>query len=197
VLRASFAATRAWRDRGLDLRVAVNLSTLDLLDELLAERIAHRLEQHGLAPELLTLEITESSLLSDVPRVMATIGHLHRLGVSLSLDDFGTGYSSLSYLRRLPVSELKIDRSFIANILLEAHDDVIVKSTIDLGHNLGLRVVAEGIENSEVMDRLIEVGCDVAQGYGISRPLEVENFDTWLATTSYRVPRIERDPAHN
>jgi len=197
VLRASLAATRAWRDRGLDLRVAVNLSTLDLLDELLAERIAHRLEQHGLAPELLTLEITESSLLSDVPRVMATIGHLHRLGVSLSLDDFGTGYSSLSYLRRLPVSELKVDRSFIANILLEAHDDVIVRSTIDLGHNLGLRVVAEGIENNEVMDRLIEVGCDIGQGYGISRPLEVEKFDIWLATTSYRVPRIEHDPAHS
>lgn len=196
VLRASLAATRTWRDRGLDLRVAVNLSTLDLLDELLAERIAHRLEQHGLAPELLTLEITESSLLSDVPRVMATIGHLHRLGVSLSLDDFGTGYSSLSYLRRLPVSELKVDRSFIANILLEAHDDVIVKSTIDLGHNLGLRVVAEGIENNEVLDRLIEVGCDIGQGYGISRPLEVKKFDTWLATTNYRVPRIERDPAH-
>jgi diguanylate cyclase (GGDEF)-like protein len=196
VLRASLAATRAWRRRGLDLRVAVNLSTLDLLDELLAERIAHRLEQHGLAPELLTLEITESSLLSDVPRVMATIGHLHRLGVSLSLDDFGTGYSSLSYLRRLPVSELKVDRSFIANILLEAHDDVIVKSTIDLGHNLGLRVVAEGIENNEVMDRLIEVGCDIGQGYGISRPLEAGKFDVWLATTNYRVPRIEHDPAH-
>jgi len=197
VLRASFAATCAWRDRGLDLRVAVNLSTLDLFDELLAERIAHRLEQHGLAPELLTPEISEPTLLSDVPRVMATIGHLHRLGVSLSLDDFGTGCSSLSYLRRLPVSELKIDRSSITSILLEAHDDVIVKSTIDLGHHLGLRVVAEGIENSEVMDRLIEVGCDVAQGCGISRPLEVEIFDTWLATTSCRVPRIERDPAHN
>jgi diguanylate cyclase (GGDEF)-like protein len=194
VLRASLAAVRIWRDRGLDLRVAVNLSTLDLLDELLAERIAHRLEQHGLSPELLTLEITESSLLSDVPRVMATIGHLDRLGVSLSLDDFGTGYSSLSYLRRLPVSELKVDRSFISNILLEAHDDVIVKSTVDLGHNLGLRVVAEGIENGEVMDRLIEVGCDIGQGYAISRPLDAVKFARWLATTNYIVPRIQFDP---
>jgi EAL domain-containing protein (putative c-di-GMP-specific phosphodiesterase class I) len=193
VLRTSLETVRAWRARGLDLRVAVNLSTLDLLDELLAERIAHRLEQYGLAPQLLTLEITESSLLSDVPRVMATIGHLHRLGVSLSLDDFGTGYSSLSYLRRLPVSELKIDRGFIANILLEAHDDVIVKSTVDLGHNLGLRVVAEGIENSEVMDRLMEVGCDIGQGYAISRPLEAKKLDRWLATTAYSVPRIELD----
>ena len=125
---------------------------------------------------------------------MATIGHLHRLGVSLSLDDFGTGYSSLSYLRRLPVSELKIDRSFISNILLEAHDDVIVKSTVDLGHNLGLRVVAEGIENGEVMDRLLEVGCDIGQGYAISRPLDSAKFARWLATTSYIVPRIQFDP---
>ena len=176
--------------------MAVELSTLDLLDELSAERLG----QHGFAAEPLTLEITESSLLSDVPRVLAAIGHLHWLGVSLSLDDFGTGYSSLSYLRRLPLSELKIDLSFIADILHEAHeahDDEIVKSTIDLGRNLGVRVVAGGIENSEVMNRLIEVGCHVAQGYGISRPLEVQEFDTWLASTSWRVPRIGRNPARN
>lgn len=95
------------------------------------------------------------------------------------------------------MSELKVDRSFVANILLEAHDDVIVRSTIHLGHDLGLRVVAEGIENNEVMDRPVEVGCDIGQGYGISRPLEAEKFDTWLATTSCCVPRIEHDPARN
>jgi diguanylate cyclase (GGDEF)-like protein len=184
IVTTSIAACLEWRNAGLDIRIAVNLSTLDLLDELLAQRITHRLEQHGLQPDHLTLEITESSLMVDTPRTMATIARLHELGVVLSLDDFGTGYSSLSYLRRLPVAELKIDRSFVANILIEPQDEVIVRSTIDLGHNLGLIVVAEGIENSAVLDRLSILGCDVGQGYGISRPLPIDRLNAWLRTTS-------------
>ncbi len=136
------------------------------------------------------LEITESSLLADTPRTMTTIERLRRLGVQLSLDDFGTGYSSLSYLRRLPVTELKVDRSFVSNLLLDKQDEVIVRSTIDLGHNLGLDVVAEGIESSPVLDRLTELGCDIGQGYGISRPLPADLFDAWLQTTDYHIPRI-------
>ncbi len=194
VLSAALRATRRWRDAGLDLGVAVNLSTLDLLDELLAERLAHRLEQHGLLPEHLTLEITESSLMADTPRTMHTVAQLDQLGVGLSLDDFGTGYSSLSYLRRLPVAELKIDRSFVANIMLEPQDEMIVRSTIDLGHNLGLHVVAEGIENAAVLARLLSLGCDIGQGYGISRPLSEEFVNTWLSTTELEVRRVVSSP---
>ncbi len=187
VLTKALQAARSWHAAGHLLRVAVNLSTHDLLDELLAERIARLLEQHGMAPSLLTLEITESSLLADTPRTMTTIERLRRLGVQLSLDDFGTGYSSLSYLRRLPVTELKVDRSFVSNLLLDKQDEVIVRSTIDLGHNLGLQVVAEGIESSPVLDRLADLGCDIGQGYCISRPLPFELFERWLTTTEYRI----------
>ena len=130
--------------------------------------------------------------MADTPRTMATVTRLHDLGVSLSLDDFGTGYSSLSYLRRLPVTELKIDRSFVANVVLDAHDEVIVRSTIELGHNLGLRVVAEGVENDPVLEHLRGLGCDLGQGYGISRPLDGEMFRRWLGNTPHHVQRTEQ-----
>jgi EAL domain-containing protein (putative c-di-GMP-specific phosphodiesterase class I) len=187
VVTMSVGLARSWIDAGHDLTVSVNLSTLDLLDELLPERIAERLDQHGVAADRLILEITESSLMADTPRTMSTVDRLHRLGVGLSLDDFGTGYSSLSYLRRLPVTELKIDRSFVANVALDAQDEVIVRSTIELGHNLGLRVVAEGAENAPILDRLRALGCDLGQGYGIARPLPPALFDRWLATTPFDV----------
>jgi diguanylate cyclase (GGDEF)-like protein len=192
VLTLSMRAARGWLDDGFDLTVCVNLSTLDLLDDGLPGRIERRLEEHGLAPARLTLEITESSLMADTPRTMATVTRLHDLGVSLSLDDFGTGYSSLSYLRRLPVTELKIDRSFVANVVLDAHDEVIVRSTIELGHNLGLRVVAEGVENDPVLEHLRGLGCDLGQGYGISRPLDGDKFRRWLAATPHHVQRTDQ-----
>jgi EAL domain-containing protein (putative c-di-GMP-specific phosphodiesterase class I) len=183
---------RAVHDRGHHLGLSVNLSTHDLLDPNLAERVAGHLAASSVDPSLLTLEITESSLLIDAPRARATIDELHAVGVRLSIDDFGTGYSSLSYLRQLPVSELKIDQSFVANLLLDVQDEVIVRSTIELGHNLGLLVVAEGVENNEVLDRLQAFGCDVAQGYCISRPLAPDHLLSWLATTS--MPSAKTDP---
>jgi diguanylate cyclase (GGDEF)-like protein len=182
----------AVRDRGHHLGLSVNLSTHDLLDPNLPARVIEPLEANGVDPSLLTLEITESSLLIDAPRARTTINELHELGVRLSIDDFGTGYSSLSYLRQLPVSELKIDQSFVANLLLDVQDEVIVRSTIELGHNLGLLVVAEGVENNEVLDRLQAFGCDVAQGYCISRPLAPDHLLSWLATTS--MPSAKTDP---
>ena len=185
VLELALTAAHDWTELGYDLNVAVNLSTLDLHDELLPDRVLHRLAEHHVPPHRLTFEITESALMSDTPRTLATIQHLEATGVSLSLDDFGTGYSSLSYLRQLPVTELKIDRSFVTNLLLDPHDEVIVRSTIDLGHNLGLTVVAEGIENEPVLHRLRTLGCDLAQGYGISRPLDPTLFKRWLATTNH------------
>jgi diguanylate cyclase (GGDEF)-like protein len=187
ILTSSVRTLSGWHAAGHLLSVAVNLSTHDLLDEGLPKRIANLLERYEVEARFLTLEITESALLADTPRTKGTIERLDQLGVRMSLDDFGTGYSSLGYLRRLPVAELKVDQSFVKNLLLDEQDAVIVKSTIDLGHNLGLQVVAEGIENMPILTRLQELGCDIAQGYGISRPLAPEQFGTWLATTDYAV----------
>ncbi|MFK7919896.1 MAG: putative bifunctional diguanylate cyclase/phosphodiesterase [Ilumatobacter sp.] len=190
VLGKAIRRAKEWRNHGYDLTVAVNLSALDLHDDQLAKRIADQLTANGLAPELLTLEITESSLMVDSVRTMGTIESLDLLGVRLSLDDFGTGYSSLSYLRKLPVYELKIDRSFVSELLANTNDDVIVRSTVDLGHNLGLRVVAEGIENAQVQEALAQLGCDIGQGYGIARPLAPDKFSQWLETTHHPVARL-------
>jgi diguanylate cyclase (GGDEF)-like protein len=192
MLKRGISTLRDIRDRGYHLGLSVNLSTHDLLDRRLAERVQQHLTANDVDASMLTLEITESSLLIDAPRARATINELHEIGVSLSIDDFGTGYSSLSYLRRLPVSELKIDQSFVANVLLDEQDEVIVRSTIDLGHNLGLVVVAEGVENNEVLERLRALGCDTAQGYCVSRPLAPRQFMSWLATTGH--PSRKADP---
>ena len=131
----------------------------------------------------LTLEITESSIMSDPGRTEAVLERLHVLGVGLAIDDFGTGYSSLSYLKRLPVDQVKIDKSFVINMADDENDAAIVRSTVDLGHNLGLRVVAEGVEDHDAWDKLVALGCDLAQGYLLSRPLPVAVFDEWLAET--------------
>ena len=192
MLHRGIGHLREIHDRGYHLGMAVNLSTHDLLDTKLAQRVEQHLNANGVDASMLTLEITESSLLIDAPRARSTINELHEVGVRLSIDDFGTGYSSLSYLRRLPVAELKIDQSFVANLLLDEQDEVIVRSTIDLGHNLGLVVVAEGVENNEVLERLREFGCDIAQGYCISRPLDPGHFNSWLENTN--LPSLKADP---
>ena len=192
MLHRGIGHLREIHDRGYHLGLAVNLSTHDLLDTKLAQRVEQHLSANRVDASMLTLEITESSLLIDAPRARATINELHEVGVRLSIDDFGTGYSSLSYLRRLPVAELKIDQSFVANLLLDEQDEVIVRSTIDLGHNLGLVVVAEGVENNEVLERLREFGCDIAQGYCISRPLDPGHFNSWLENTN--LPSLKADP---
>ncbi|MEO1058459.1 MAG: GGDEF domain-containing protein [Actinomycetota bacterium] len=192
MLSNGIGTLRQIHDRGFHLGLSVNLSTHDLLDTRLPDRVAGYLSMHGVDPALLTVEITESSLLSDAPRSRSTITDLNDIGVQMSIDDFGTGYSSLSYLRRLPVAELKIDQSFVANVLIDEQDEVIVRSTIDLGHNLGLQVVAEGVENNEVLEQLRDFGCDVAQGYCISRPLAARHFIAWLNTTGH--PSRLQDP---
>ena len=191
MLQRGISILREIHDRGHHLGLSVNLSTHDLLDRRLADRVQQHLSSNDVDPSMLTLEITESSLLIDAPRARATIDELHEIGVALSIDDFGTGYSSLSYLRRLPVGELKIDQSFVANVLLDEQDEVIVRSTIDLGHNLGLVVVAEGVENNEVLERLQELGCDIAQGYCISRPLAPVHFLSWLAMTGHPSQKVD------
>lgn len=185
VLERSISQCRAWHDRGIQVTIAVNLSARNLLDENIPKQIMRLLQEYQLPASALDLEITESSIMTDPARAMRVLDHLHELGVGLSIDDFGTGYSSLAYLKRLPVKTLKIDNSFVRNMLEDKQDEVIVNSTIHLAHNLGLVVVAEGVENEELLQRLRGLGCDEAQGYHIGRPMPVDKVDEWLALSAW------------
>jgi diguanylate cyclase (GGDEF)-like protein len=179
VLRRAISQCRSWHARGWDLSVAVNLSVVGLIDLDLPESIDGMLRVAGLDPKYLTLEITESSIM-DTGRTVAAIDRLARLGPRLSIDDFGTGYSSLSYLQKLPVHEVKVDKSFTMSMSANESDAAIVKSIVDLAHNLDLKVVAEGVEDRGSWQRLERMGCDIAQGYYLSRPIPPEAFDEWL-----------------
>jgi diguanylate cyclase (GGDEF)-like protein len=170
VLDRALQDCRAWRDRGLELSVAVNLSPRNLLDTTMPAQVHELLRRHGLPPQALELEITESTAMVDPVRALQILDELHRSGVQLSVDDYGTGHSSLAYLSHLPVDALKIDRSFVMDMGTGSKGDVIVRSTIDLARNLGLVVVAEGVETKEVYRRLSELGCDAAQGYWLGHP---------------------------
>src|SRR5690606_16644532 len=147
----SIAQCRTWHDQGVNVSIAVNLSARNLLDDNIPKQILRMLHEHQLPPAALELEITESAIMTDPTRAMRVLDQLHQLGVQLSIDDFGTGYSSLAYLKRLPVKTLKIDNSFVRNMLEDKQDELIVNSTIHLAHNLGLIVVAEGVENEELL----------------------------------------------
>jgi diguanylate cyclase (GGDEF)-like protein len=175
-------AARLWAQLqlpGQPLRIAINLSTRDLLDPEFPARLETLLSKHGVAPEGFCLEITESAIMDDPLRAEATLKRLSDRGFKLSIDDFGTGYSSLAYLKRLPVDELKIDKSFVMAMEREVDDAKIVRSTVDLAHNMGLTVVAEGVENAAIWALLRELDCDEGQGYHMSRPLPVADFVAW------------------
>ena len=180
VLDEALRQCRTWALQGLDLCVAVNLSTRNLLDVHLPDTVGELLSRWEVHPSLLELEITESTILADPVRAMQILSRLDEMGVRLAIDDFGTGYSSLAYLKRLPVDELKIDKSFILGMEESENDAVIVRSTIDLGRNLGLRVVAEGVETSTAWNRLASLGCDIAQGYYLSRPIPASELTEWV-----------------
>jgi diguanylate cyclase (GGDEF)-like protein len=176
VLERAVAECKGWRNDGRELSVSVNLSVRDLLDLDLPGHVASVLTAHDLAPEALHLEITESMIMSDPDRALDTVTRLRDLGVCISVDYFGTGYSSLANLKRLPISELKIDRSFISSLPHDESDLIIVGSTINLGHDLRLKVVAEGVEDEITLMRLAKLGCDLAQGYYFGRPLPSQEF---------------------
>jgi EAL domain-containing protein (putative c-di-GMP-specific phosphodiesterase class I) len=180
VLNLALEQLAAWHAVGHDLDVAVNLSVRSLLDRQLAESISELLLRWSVPPGHLRLEITESMIMADPVRALAVISDLDSMGVKLAIDDFGTGYSSLANLKRLPVSEIKIDKSFILNMNEDRNDAVIVRSTIDLARSLGLGVVAEGVESESVLDELTRLGCDLAQGYYLSRPVPGEQLTRWL-----------------
>ena len=175
---------RRWIDAGAALTVSVNLSTRDLIDIQLPEDVDKLLKQWRVPASSLELEITESVLMADPTRAREVVSRLGALGVKVSIDDFGSGYSSLGYLNRLAVNDLKIDKSFVLNMIEDAGDAVIVQSTIDLAHNLGLEVVAEGVETQQAYDRLRSMGCDTAQGYFISRPMPGAELVDWVGARS-------------
>ena len=175
----------AWNDQSLDISVAVNLSARNLHEEGLPDLLGGMLSDFSLSPEKLVLEITESAIMIDPDQAMIVVKRLADMGFRLSIDDFGTGYSSLSYLRHLPVHELKIDQSFVANMVSSESDLVIVRSTIDLAHNLGLTVVAEGIESARQVELLRGLGCDIGQGYFIGRPSCAGELAEWLRTSPW------------
>jgi EAL domain-containing protein (putative c-di-GMP-specific phosphodiesterase class I) len=157
--------------------------------------VAQLLARHGLSGSSLECEISEHTMMADPVRATEVLSRLRELGVRLSLDDFGTGHSSLAYLKRLPLDEVKIDRSFVAGMAEDENDAVIVRSTIDLARNLGLDVVAEGVETEAIMRGLAELSCDVAQGFFVSRPLPADGLDAWLDAQAVSVSR--RGPARN
>ncbi len=186
VVAAALRQCGAWRAAGYDLHVAVNLTIPDLLDLELPDRIGELLAETGVRPGQLELEVTETTILADPFRVRQVLNRLNEMGLRLAIDDFGTGYSSLAYLKNLPVHTIKIDRSFVMGMCEDASDATIVRSTIDLGRNLGLGVVAEGIESQEVWDALRADGCSLAQGYFISRPASAEYLKPILEERALR-----------
>jgi EAL domain-containing protein (putative c-di-GMP-specific phosphodiesterase class I) len=177
---AALAQLAAWQSAGVDISIAVNLSTRSLHDEKLPETMAILLRKWQVEPGRLTLELTESAVMLDPDGAQRNLYRLHDLGIRLSIDDFGTGYSSLSHLQRLPLHELKIDKSFVVHMIDNDNDLVIVRSTIDLAHNLGLRVVAEGIESEQQLATLRELGCDLGQGFFVAEPLPIEQLTLWF-----------------
>ncbi|MDQ4011209.1 MAG: bifunctional diguanylate cyclase/phosphodiesterase [Actinomycetota bacterium] len=188
VLDRSLQQCRSWLDRGLSLSVAVNLSVRNLADTAFPSRVADALARHQVSAALLCFELTESAVMSDPERALPVLRGLHGLGVRIAVDDFGTGYSSLAYLRRLPVDEVKIDKSFVLGLASDLGDLAVVRAIVDLGHSLGLIVIAEGVEQDVTRDQLAEMGCDVAQGFLISRPLPPDRFDAWLAARTVGAP---------
>jgi EAL domain-containing protein (putative c-di-GMP-specific phosphodiesterase class I) len=181
VIAAALKQCRAWKNAGLDLRVAVNLSGHDVQDPTLPDLISQELFDLGLSARSLTVELTETASMADPERALSTLAQLKAMGVEIAIDDFGTGYSSLSYLTRVPAHQLKIDRTFVRDLADEKHLAAVVRSTIELGHTLGLKVVAEGVEDEATCELLSEFGCDRAQGFYFARPMPADAVLRWCA----------------
>ncbi|MGN6184757.1 MAG: putative bifunctional diguanylate cyclase/phosphodiesterase, partial [Thermoanaerobaculia bacterium] len=185
VLDRVLAQCRAWQDEGLPIHVAVNISAKSLLDQSLPTKVQTALDRWRVDPRFLKIEITESSIMADPAHALAILSMLQSMGVRLSVDDFGTGYSSLTHLRELPIDEIKIDKSFVSGMLNSEADAAIVRTVIDLGHNLGKQVCAEGVEDEATWEMLVDLGCDLAQGFWIARPMPAKDLMQWLKSTSW------------
>ncbi|HEV2009259.1 MAG TPA: bifunctional diguanylate cyclase/phosphodiesterase [Burkholderiales bacterium] len=185
VLNEGLRQCAEWNQNGFDVGVCVNLSAPTLLDPEFCDTVTGTLAAYDVAPQRLVLEITESAIMTDPARALQMLTRLAGIGMRLSIDDFGTGYSSLRYLSKLPVSEIKIDKSFVIDMMTSKNDAMIVRATVDLGHDLGLKVVAEGVESDEILKRLVGLGCDSAQGHYISFPLPAADFPAWIKETRW------------
>ncbi len=180
VLRSALRHCEGWQRAGLDLSISVNISAINIQDLEFPDQVAEILKEFNVPPGRLELEITETAVMSEPVRAVECIKKLSALGLLIAIDDFGTGYSSMSYLKELLVAKIKIDKSFVTDMASNRNDAVIVRSTVELGHNLGMKVVAEGVETQAVWDKLSALGCDDAQGYYMSHPLTAEGFTEWL-----------------
>ena len=185
-LRRACSQAAAWHKAGMPLRIAVNMSAHDLHHAGFADDVEKTIKAEGADAELMALEITESAAMEDVDQAVLAFRRLRKLGIALSIDDYGTGYSSMAQLKRLPLDELKIDRSFVVGVEHSNDDEIIVRSTIELGHNMGLKVVGEGVESRGGLNKLRRLRCDAAQGYFISRSLPAEGFEAWWQAESWR-----------
>lgn len=190
VLETALKQIKVWQNKGLNLVVSINLSTRNLMDYTFPSHIERMLAQYKVPPQLLEIEITESTLIGDPERALHVINRIHKIGVRFAIDDFGTGYSSLSYLKRLPIDTLKIDRSFIHDMLTDEQDAVIVRSTLGLAHSFGLEVVAEGVEDQATLEVLRTLQCEQAQGFLISRPVPHAEFELWLSRFTQSRPGL-------
>ncbi len=186
VIHTALRQCRTWLDEGLDIAVGVNLSMRNLHDPDLVEQISQLLAVTGVPAAALKLEVTESALMTDPLRALGSLARLRAIGVEIAIDDFGTGHASLSYLKQMPVEEIKLDRSFVRDMTSDKNDYTIVRSTIELAHDLGLRVIAEGVEDQATWDMLVKLGCDLAQGYHMSRPLPEAALRQWFAASAER-----------
>jgi EAL domain-containing protein (putative c-di-GMP-specific phosphodiesterase class I) len=184
-----------WAAEGAPLQVSVNISARDLMNRELPFVIADLLRVHSVPPHLLCLEITESSFMEDPKHAQATLRQLDGLGIKLAIDDFGTGFSSLAYLKKLPVCELKVERTFVKGMTEDKDDRAIVRSTIELAHNLGLQVVAEGVETEACLEQLRELRCDFVQGYLISGPLRRRTLEGWLLESPWGLGKANQEVA--
>jgi len=180
VINQAFIDYQKWQVQGIDICIAINVSTLNIQDEGFVKHLNEMILEHNINPERIQLEITESIILADTKRALKTISDLDKMGIKISIDDFGTGYSSLAYLKEIPVDELKIDKSFVMDVEQNENDAVIVKSTIDLAHNLGLKVTAEGVETEGALALLDILNCEYAQGFYMSRPIPADKIIAWI-----------------
>jgi EAL domain-containing protein (putative c-di-GMP-specific phosphodiesterase class I) len=186
VIEKCIGQIKFWQDKGIKTAIACNLSTRLLMDDDLPYHIEAFIASYRVDPSCLELEITETALIAEPERAREILNRIHEMGIRLSIDDFGTGYSSLALLKSLPINALKIDLLFVRQMLVSEQDAIIVRSTINLAHNLGLNVVAEGVENRETLDKLRSFGCNQAQGYYIGRPMESETAGRWMTEERWR-----------
>ena len=180
VLKMALQQLTAWQQLGKEIPIAINISAINLQDPSFPDQVREIMRDFTISPALLEMEITETALMLDPLRAIETVKKLCGMGIVMSIDDFGTGYSSMAYLKKLVVAKIKVDKSFVIDMIKNENDNIIVRSTIDLAHNLGLTVVAEGVETQEALERLRSLGCDTAQGYHLGRPVAIDELDIWI-----------------